>query len=79
MGPILTIALGIVLGFLLLALITWLLGMLFYWIFGDQIASKFNSVIGNVKTVNVNETFGLGVNDVTSGSGIALGCANKIY
>ncbi len=68
MGPILTIALGIVLGYFLLFLLTWLVGLLLFWLFGDRIIPRVGNYLGNAaRAMNIDDTFGLEVNDVTGG------------
>lgn len=82
MGPILTIALGIVLGYFLLFLITWLLGMIFFWLFGDRILPRVGSALGNAaRAMNLDDTFGFEVADVADGTAAAASgvAANGAY
>lgn len=56
MGPILTIAWGITLGFIFLAIILWIIGLLLWWLLGPCVMPKVNGLIGNgVGSVSVSE------------------------
>jgi len=53
MGPVLTIAFGIALGFIILFLLLWLIGIIIYLLFGNSIMSSagatINSFVNNVR------------------------------
>jgi hypothetical protein len=55
MGPILTIAWGITLGFIFLAIILWIIGLLLWWLFGSCVMPKINNIIGANPNVSVSE------------------------
>ena len=54
MGPVLTIAWGIALGFIFLAIILWIIGLLLWWLFGSCVMPKVNNILGG-SNVSVSE------------------------
>lgn len=54
MACVLTIAWGIVLGFLILAIIMWILGLLIWWLFGSCVMNQVNDVFGTVEISDTN-------------------------